>query len=85
MALSTVNKHLVKQELAMNTQTVEVQATIHCNRCDKAFEAPKELTRDGFCGTKAARINEPCTCPHCCEHEGEHKLGVCLDCGKELS
>lgn len=49
----------------MNTQTVETQATIHCNRCDKAFETPKPLTRDGFMGQKSARINEPCECPHC--------------------
>lgn len=39
--------------------------TIHCNRCDKAFEAPKELDRQQFAGQKAARIETPCTCPHC--------------------
>lgn len=41
------------------------KTTIHCNRCDQAFEAPKDLPREGFAGQKAARIETFCTCPHC--------------------
>ena len=44
---------------------VQINDTIHCNRCDKPFHAPKVMNRDGFCGTQAARIGEFCTCPHC--------------------
>lgn len=47
--------------------TIEVpQATqIHCNRCNESFAAPRPLSRDPFCGQKAARIHDFCTCPHC--------------------
>lgn len=47
------------------TQQVTTQETIHCNRCNQAFAAPKEMTRDGFHGQQAARIHDFCTCPHC--------------------
>jgi len=47
------------------SQKVNSQDTIHCNRCNEAFEAPKEMDRDGFHGQQAARIHDFCTCPHC--------------------
>lgn len=50
--------------------TVTANQTIHCNRCDQPFEAPREMKRDGFCGQKAARIQEFCTCPHCQQTDG---------------
>ena len=54
----------------MNDKQVSPQETIHCNRCNKAFYAPKEMTRDGFCGQKAARVHDFCTCPHCEQTDG---------------
>ena len=47
------------------TQAVTRNQTIHCNRCNATFEAPKDMERDGFYGTKAARIRQFCLCPHC--------------------
>ncbi len=54
--------NLIATELS---NLVQIDETIHCNRCDKAFNAPKKMNRDGFCGQKAARISEFCTCPLC--------------------
>lgn len=44
---------------------VTTGTTIHCNRCHKAFEAPKSLDRQPFAGESAARLEMPCTCPYC--------------------
>ncbi len=38
---------------------------VHCNRCDKPFEAVKKMFRDMFCGQKAARIQEFSSYPMC--------------------
>ena len=54
----------------MTDHKVATQETIHCNRCDKAFAAPKEMNRDSFCGQPAARIHEFSTCPHCQQTDG---------------
>lgn len=47
------------------TIKVKINSTLHCNRCDKSFLAPKEMTRDKFYGQETTRINEFCTCPYC--------------------
>ena len=47
------------------TQKVEQGQPINCNRCEAKFTAPKNMTRAGFCGTKAARIQDFCQCPDC--------------------
>jgi hypothetical protein len=53
----------------MHPITVLKGDTIHCNRCDKAFAAPKEMPRFFFCGTKAARIDAFSKCPHCGQND----------------
>lgn len=47
------------------TYQIQTTQTIHCNRCDRPFPASKPMRRDGFCGTKVARLSEFSTCPHC--------------------
>jgi hypothetical protein len=49
--------------------TVAQGTTIHCNRCDKEFEAGREMIRGSFCGTKAARLEQFCKCPHCGQND----------------
>jgi len=49
--------------------TVRAGDTVHCNRCVKAFEAPKQMDRGEFCGSKAARLEQFCVCPHCGQND----------------
>lgn len=51
--------------MAIQTVEVKIKSTLHCNRCDKSFLAPKKMTRDKFYGQETARTNEFCTCEHC--------------------
>lgn len=44
---------------------IQIAQAIHCNRCGLSFSAPKSLNCQPFCGERAARIDEFCTCPHC--------------------
>ena len=38
---------------------------IRCNKCEAVFSTDQQMSRDGFCGTKAARVQDFSTCPHC--------------------
>lgn len=49
--------------------TVQTGDTVHCNRCDKAFQASAEMTRGPFCGSKAARLEQFAKCPHCGQND----------------
>lgn len=49
----------------MKSGKIAIGDIVHCNRCDKPFEAIKEMFRDMFCGQEAARIHEFSTCPMC--------------------
>jgi len=53
----------------MENKMVAKGQTIHCNRCDKGFEAQKDLERAGFFGGKAARLEQFCECPHCGQND----------------
>lgn len=46
-------------------ETIEQGQPIECNRCAKTFAAPKTLRRAQFGGSRAARIETFCACPHC--------------------
>ena len=48
---------------------VQAGDTIHCNRCDKAFGASAEMTRGSFAGSKAARLEQFTSCPHCGQND----------------
>lgn len=52
----------------MTAKTYPAGTTLHCNRCNKPFAAPKEIHAGEFCGSAAARITgweDFCTCPEC--------------------
>jgi len=53
----------------MTSTKIAQGTTIHCNRCDGIFDAPAGLTRQGFCGTKAARIEIFAKCPLCGQND----------------
>ncbi len=45
--------------------TYPIHTTVHCNRCDKAFQLQRERAGSPIEGQSIARLQEFETCPHC--------------------